>query len=90
MVVRKKRRKVAPKRAVSSKKFFSGKIKLTLTSLLTSLIVFAASWIGYEYLFLNSTFFGSLFFILVYISGFLSLAFFMVLLLFLVWKIFRK
>jgi len=76
--------------SISPAKFISKKIKLTLTSLVFSLIIFACSWLGYSYFFLDTGFFGSFFFILAYLSGFLSLAFFIALLVFLVLKAFRK
>ena len=76
--------------SISPAKVVSRKIKLTLTSLVFSLIIFAGSWLGYSYFFLDEGFFGGFFFILVLLSGFLSLAFFIALLVFLVLKVFRK
>jgi hypothetical protein len=84
---RSKKAKIAP---VVQQKFISRKIRLTLTSLLFTLVIFVGSWIGYEYLFLNSEFFGNFFFVLAYLSGFLSVAFFIALLVFLVLKAFRR
>jgi len=84
------RSKRVKKKTISQEKFISKKIKLTLTCLFFTLIVFAGSWIGYEYLFSNSQFFGSFFFVLVYLSGFLSLAFLIALLVFIVLKAFKK
>ncbi|MFH1365435.1 MAG: hypothetical protein ABIH28_02540 [archaeon] len=75
---------------VVAEKFISKKIKLTLTSLVFSLIVFAGSWVGYEYFFLENTFLGDFFFTLTLLSKYLSLAFFIALLVFLVLKAFRR
>lgn len=93
MVARKRakraKRRKAEKSSAGSEKFISRKIKLTLTSLIFSLIIFVGSWVGYD-LFLGSEFFESFLFILTYVSGFLSLAFFIALLIFIVLKTFRK
>jgi len=78
------------KTIVSPAKFISKKLKITLTSFIFSLIIFASSWIGYEYFILDTGFFGNFFFILVLLSGFLSLAFFIALLIFLILKAFKK
>ena len=76
--------------SLTPEKVVSKKIKLALTSLVFSLIIFAGSWLGYEYFILDNGFFGNFFFMLAYLSGFLSLAFFIALLVFLVLKAFRK
>jgi hypothetical protein len=87
---KKSRRNKAERASISPAKFISRKLKLTLTSLVFSLIIFAGSWLGYKYFFLDAGFFESFFFILALISGFLALAFFIALLVFLVLKAFRK
>ncbi len=92
MAKRSVKRKVSKnaRRTQSSANPMPKKIKVTLNSLLISLVLFIVSWIGYEYLFLNSVFVGNLFFILEYIFGFLSLAFFIALLVLLALKTFKK
>ncbi len=75
---------------LSVEKFVSKKIKITLTCLISSLIIFLASQIGYQYFFPDGTILGNLFLILVYLSGFVSVAFFIALLVFMILKIFKK
>jgi len=87
---RKSQKRKVKTSSISQSKIVSKKIKLTLTSLVFSLIIFAGSWLGYEYFILDTGFFGNFFFILSYISGFLSVAFFIALLVFLVLKAFKK
>jgi len=94
MAVKKRGRKTSSRRtqrkAVASRGPGSAKIKLTLTFLLATLILFVGAWIGYAYLFPSNELLGTFFLILTYLSGSLSLAFLIALLMFLVLKVFRK
>jgi hypothetical protein len=94
MVAKRKRGKIKEKAVKNSKispeKNLSKKIRLVLTSLISSLIVFAFAWIGYNYLFLQNLLIGNFFFILSYVSGYISVAFFMALIILVLLKVFRK
>lgn len=87
---KKKLRKRNVKLNVPEKNLTSKKIRVALTSLIFSLIVFAGSWIGYGYFSTNSWFFENFCFVLAYISGFLALAFLIALLVFMAFEAFRK
>jgi len=73
-----------------SNKFISKKIKLILTSLIVSLVLFAFSWVCYEYVFLDNLLMGNFFFILSVVSRYLSVAFFIALLVFMILRAFRR
>lgn len=87
---KRKSRKRSAKLDVPKENLTSKKIKIALISLIFSLIVFAGSWIGYEYFSVNSWFFENFCFVLAYISGFLALAFLIALLVFMAFEAFRK
>jgi lipid-A-disaccharide synthase-like uncharacterized protein len=87
---KKSRSKNSRNKSVISEGFISKKIKATLVSLLFSLIIFVGSWVLSDYFYLENEFVGNLFWTLALISGALSLAFFIALLVVLVLKAFRK
>jgi hypothetical protein len=94
MAKKKRGKKSVPKRAknkaVVSEGFISRKIKSALVSLLFALIIFAGSLVLSDYFYLENEFVGNLFWTLTLISGALSLAFFIALLVILVLKAFRR